>query len=555
MRSVCVHESMHTLHMNGKNDALWPLMALLLAAFLFEGCTKREFNVSEDTTLTGTLDPVFAVPLVHGTWSFGEVMDAIEIPAALETDASGEITAVFPFDAFETSPIPLVPLSESADALLLLSEEQALALSVLPAGEEIDVDFNNALEVPMPELAEVDSVWLEGGVLTIFMESALPLNLSATGVCENLVIEGQPLTVELELVAGAQTTDLSIPMTGATLLGTGTDGVTLDWTWSIVLTSTGQPVEPGEALFIQMAFEEATVTGAFGKFSSELSHPIEARMAMPELTSWDPALFYLSAPRLVMEIKNSFGVDLGLNITELALLSGNDVMLLQGTAIDNFPDIAGALAVGDTALTTHVLDNSGLDPDLSDVMNVAPDSLQLIGTVDVLPPSANGQFATSTDVLRCTGALEVPLAGWAQGVTWMDTLDSPISQELQAGVAPPLDWMDVTSLTLRFIVDNGWPLELNGSVTFVNAEGDSLLAGPGLLIPGGADAPAMATVDYTLDRTLALELMEMECAGVAVSWTLATTGADAGQFVQVYAQDAMSMRIAAKVECQIDPTP
>lgn len=555
MPSVCVNERMHTLNKNRDHCALWPLMALLLAAFVFEGCTKREFNISEDTPLTGTLDPVFAVPLVHGTWSFGEVMDAIEIPAALETDASGEITAVFPFDAFEASPIPLVPLSESADALLLLSEEQALALSVLPAGEEIDVDFNNALEVPMPELAEVDSVWLGGGALTVSMESALPLNLTATGVCENLVIEGQPLTVELALIAGSQSTSLSIPMTDATLMGTGANGVALGWTWSIVLTSTGQSVESGEVFSIQTAFEEVAVAGAFGKFSSELSHPIEARMAMPELTSWDPALFYLSAPRLVMEVKNSFGVDLGLNITELSLLSGNDATLLQGTAIDNLPNIAGALAVGDTALTTHVLDNAGMDPDLSDVMNAAPDSLQLIGTVDVLPPSANGQFAMSTDILSCTGALEVPLAGWAQGVTWRDTLDSSISLELQAGVAPPLDWTDVASLTLRFIVDNGWPLELNGSINFINAEGDSLIAGPGLSIPGASDAPASVTVDYTLDRSLALELMELECVGVAVAWTLATTGADTGQSVQVYAQDAMSMHIAAKVECQIDPTP
>jgi hypothetical protein len=546
---------MHKLHMIQKNCTLRPMIVLLLAAFLIGGCTKREFNLTEDTTLTGTLEPAFAVPLVYGTWSFGEVMDAIEIPATLETDASGEITAIFPFDAFETAPIPLVPLSESAAADLMLNEEQALALSLLPAGEEIDVDFNNALEIPMPELAEVDSVWLGGGALSISMESALPLNLTAAGVCENLLIEGQPLTVELGLLAGSPTTNLTVPMSGATLMGTGAEGVTLGWTWNVILASTGQPVDPGEALSIQTAFQEVGVTGAFGKFSSELSHPIEARMAMPELTSWDPALFYLSAPRLVMEVKNSFGVDLGLNITELALLSGDGATLLQGPAIDDFPDLAGAPAVGDTALTAHVLDNAGMDPDLSDVMNAAPDSLQLIGTVDVLPPSANGQFATSTDVLSCTGALEVPLAGWARGVTWKDTLDTPISQELQAGVSPPLDWMDVASLTFRFIVDNGWPLELNGSVTFINAEGDSLLAGPGLSIPGASDAPAVATVDYTLDRPLALELMEMECAGVAVAWTLATTDADAGQSVQVYAQDAMSMRIAAKVECQIDPTP
>ena len=127
------------------------------------------------------------------------------------------------------------------------------------------------------------------------------------------------------------------------------------------------------------------VTGAFGKFSSELSHPIEARMAMPELTSWDPALFYLSAPRLVFEVKNSFGIDLGLNIAELALVDGQNTTLLEGPAIDNFPVLAGAVAVGDTAWTVHVLDNAGMDPDLSDVMNAAPDSLQLVGTVDVLP--------------------------------------------------------------------------------------------------------------------------------------------------------------------------
>ena len=100
-------------------------MSLLLASLVFKGCTKREFNLNEDTTLMGTLDPAFAVPLVHGTWSFGEVLDAIEIPAKLETDVSGEITAVFPFEAFESSPIQFLPLSESADAPLELNDEQA----------------------------------------------------------------------------------------------------------------------------------------------------------------------------------------------------------------------------------------------------------------------------------------------------------------------------------------------------------------------------------------------------------------------------------------------
>ena len=177
------------------------------------------------------------------------------------------------------------------------------------------------------------------------MESALPLNLTAFAVCENLVIEGQPLTVELGLLAGSSATELFVPMSGTTLLSIGMEGVTLSWTWNVVLASTGQSVDPGEALSIQTTFEEVAVTGAFGKFSSELSHPIEARMAMPELTSWDPALFYLSAPRLMWRSRTHLVWTSGINITELALLSGDEATLLQGPAIDNFPNLAGASAV------------------------------------------------------------------------------------------------------------------------------------------------------------------------------------------------------------------
>ncbi len=546
---------MRTRHINDWNNITKPLVAVWLVVLMVSGCTKREFNLSQDTTITGTLDPTFAVPLVQGGWSFGEVIGSIEVPANIETELTGEITAVFPFDAFETAPIPLMPLSEFVETTFALGSKQAAALSLLPAGAELNVDFSHTLEVPMPHLTEVDSVWLGNGTLGIQMQSLLALDINVSGTCSGILRQGQPLTIELDLDAASGTSDILIPMTNTTLIGTAAEGVSLNWELSVTLASTGQPIEAGEALTFRTAFEEAVVVGAFGKFSSELSQDIEARMALPEITRWDPALFYLSAPRLVLEVKNSYGIDLGLDITEFSLGSDEGVIPLQGPAIDAFPDITGALAVGDTAWTTHALDNAGMDPDWLDLLNAAPDSLQLLGSVKVLPPPVGGQFATATDVLSCTGAFEVPLAGWARGVTWRDTLSTPISQKLQAGVAPPLDWTDVTSVTLRFIIDNGWPLELNGLVHFINAQGDSLLAGPGLSIRGGTDVPATAIVDYTLDRPLAMELMEMECAAMATTWTLATTGAGMGQYVELNANDHMSMQIAAKVECQIDPTP
>ncbi|MBN30405.1 MAG: hypothetical protein CL845_00185 [Crocinitomicaceae bacterium] len=528
----------------------WMLMVLIAAS-----CTKHEFNISEETEITGILDPAFAVPLVHGDWRFAEVIEAIEFDGTLETATTGEVTAVFPFDAFETAPILLVPLSESAQSTIDLEDEEAEVLSLLPAGAEFGVDFSISMEVPIPNLTEVDSVWLGGGVLAIQIDSYLPIEIIALGRCDNIVSAGEPLVVTLSTDAVGESTEVLIPLSQISLIGAGEEMLSLEWDWSFVLVSSGQPVEAGELLTIKASFDEATVAGVFGKFSSELSHNIEAQVAIPELTSWDPALFYLSAPRLLLEVKNSFGVDLGLEVSELSLLADGSHTPLHGNAVHEFPVFEGAPAVGDTTWISHVLDNTGMVPTLSDVMNLANDSLLLIGAVDVLPNPSGGQFAMATDVLSCSGSFEVPLAGWVKGLTWRDTLLTPISQALRDGVAPPLDWMDVSSLTLRFIVDNALPLELNGSVNFINIHGDSLLAGPDIAIPGGADTPAIVTVDYVLNRTLALELLEMQCTAVALSWTLATTGAGIGESIQVFADDLVSMRIAAKVECQIDPDP
>ena len=546
---------MRTLRLKGRRNRVRPLGVAVLMALAAVGCTKREFNLTEDTVATGTLDPAFAVPLVHGTWTFQEVIGAVELPATMVTDAAGGVTAVFPFDVFESEPVPLVPLSEFTETTLELDDEQALALSLLPPGDALDIEVSSDLEVPLSDLTAVDSIWLGGGALAVQIQSALPFEISASGTCVNMLQGGEPLFVQLTVDASSGFSELLIPMSNTTLIGSGAEGLSLAWEWSLIITSTGEEVEVGEVLTLSTGFEDAIVTGAFGAFSMEEPHPIASSMALPELVSWDPALFYLSAPRLVLEVKNSFGVDLGFEISALSLLTGPDATPLQGQAVDAFPNLAGAPSVGDTAWTTHVFDNDGLEPDLSDLLNAAPDSVQLVGEVVVLPAQVGGQFATATDVLSCTGALEVPLAGWAKGVTWRDTLSAPISQELQAGVAPPLDWMDVATVTMRFIVNNGWSLQLNGSLHFINAAGDSLLAGPGLSIPGGDEAPAEATVDYVMDRALALELLEMDCAGVAVAWTLETTDADSQQLVQVYADDAMSMRVAAKVECEIDPSP
>ena len=540
--------------------------AVAVAGILLSGCTKQTVTVTGDTPVTGAFDPAFAVPLVHGSWAFGDALESMNLPGDFETSNTGAITAVFPFEAFESQPIGLVPFSQGAEEALILDAAQAAALSVLPEGEWVELSFATEMTWPIPELAAVDSIWLGAGQLSIAVNSDIPTNIAVSGVSEDMRIDGQSVTVDLELM-GSSNANQSIATAGAALMGDGSAELMLTWQWSVWVQAPGAPVEPGASIGFNLAFEEVAIGAAFGVFPPNLSHPVQTQVALPGWSSWDPAMFYLSEPRFILDMGNAFGADMSLTVEELALVSGDVTVPMQGPAVNGFPIIAGADAVGDTAWTEHILDNTGVNPTLSSIVNLAPDSLRLTGEVTVLQPVDGNQFATATDVLVCSGRLEVPLAGWASGVRWSDTIASPISEELQAGLAPPLDWTDVQSITLRFIVSNGWPLELSGYTHFINAEGDSLLAGPALVIPGGvpntqtmdpighAIEPTEAIVDFVLERDLALELLGMQCTGVVLNVDVATTSAETGQEVRVFSQDAIALRLAAMLQTEIDPNP
>lgn len=535
-------------------------------AMCFAGCTRESVTITEDIPISGAFDPAFAFPLVYGTWTFDDALESMKIPGDFETTSNGAITAVFPFDAFESQPIGLVPFSEGGEETLALDAAQAAALSVLPEGEWIEFTLVTTVAWEVPDLASVDSIWLGSGELDITVNTTIPANYAISGSCENMRVADQGIGVDLELF-GEGSTGQTIETTGASLIGEGATGLTLEWLWTIWVQSTGATVSPGASIAIALQFNDASVDAAFGTFPPDLSHPVEAQVAMPEWASWDPALFYLSAPRLVLDVGNSFGVDMSLTIDELALVTGSEPTFLQGPAVSAFPVIARSQTTGDTAWTQHMLDNDGVNPSMSSILNLAPDSLHIIGEIGSVPAAGGNQFATASDVLKCGGRLEIPLAGWATGVRWSDTLAAPISEDLQAGLAPPLDWTDIHSIILRFIVSNGWPLELMGQTHFINAEGDSLLAGPALTLPGGVPVsqgmnpigevtqPTEAIVDFVLERDLALELLSMECTGVVLAVDVSTTSAAAGQEVRVRAQDAISLRLAAMVQTQIDPNP
>lgn len=536
--------------------------ALAFAAWMIcaTGCIQQEYAVSDALTVEGAWDPVFALPLVHGSWTFGDVLEAVEIPGEVAISTQGGVTVTFPFEAFEMRPVEMPVLDEGVVSAYLLSAEEAQLFSELPAGQNLDLAWTTNWQWTLPNMTQVDSIWLGAGLLSIEIESGLPMAVQITGSCEGFIdANGNPLTCEVVLDpnAGSSTAVWSTSTDSARLLGGGGAEMGLEWNWMVALVTTGAPVPSGAGISIELTWSEVVVNGVFGQFDGAISHPVSASVELPDLPSWDPAMFQLTQPRLQFAWSNSFGVDLGFDIDQLVAHLHDGPVELSGPALENFPGLPAAYAVGDTAYAIHVVENSGTVPPLSSLLTSTPDSLSVSGTLLVNAGGVNQQFATHSDVVKCTGQLEVPLTGWAQGVEWRDTVVTFISQELQAGIASPFDWTDVASVTFRFVVENEWPVGLDGKVWFINAAGDSLVAGPQLIIPGATESVGSESttmnhiVDYTLEQELALDLLGQECTGVVFDWTLATSGASAGTEVTCRAEDRLTVKMAARVNCEI----
>ena len=529
--------------------------------------------------ISGEANPAFGISLGSGTWTVQQALDQVDSLHWDLDQASGSAMFVRPFELLESPPFELPLINEGLDEVFELDEATAYALSNLPEAEQLSLAYETSWTFELPSMDSVDSLWLDQGILSVFITSDIPMDQSIQLICTNLFAGGTPIVLNVEMEYTGQ-----LPFEGSAVVSTANvrgifpndDGLEVMCDWDIVLESSGTHVNEGASISIEVQWQDANVSGAFGKFGSQTSVDFNVAQPLPLLEVWDQDQLHFADPRIRLNARNSSGIPIGVQWNEFAFISNLGTWDIGGPDITEFPVIPAANSVGSSAQMVHVVDNSGTSPTLSEALEMRPDSAILRGQLVVNPASESSNFLTNESTIEIDGALEVPLTGWGMGLTWRDTLREKISSELNAAINPPLDWQDVESVALRFIAENGWPLGMDLQVSFIDgddltidslsensgAEAFHIAAGEVDHSLGSADLHygrvmkrTQTIMDIVLTHDQATELLSLDCEGIEIALTLGTPDAQNGSSVRFFPEDEFELKLSARVSCAITLEP
>lgn len=555
----------------------WIFLAMLCVSLT--SCLEQRFELGENMPIAGQLNPAFALPLGSGEWSVQDALNQLDSLEWISDPQGGTVTLVQPFELFEAPPLDLPFIDESLSEELQIDAETAQALSNLPPGSLIELDYETAWNWELSNMDTVDSLWVSEGMLSVSLVSDIPMNHSIQLVCANLIGNDGPIAFQFDLPYSGSTPltqTVAVSTADARGLFSATDGVEVLFDWTVSLESTGATVDDDVSISVQVDWDNVLVSGAFGKFSSQTSVDFDVVQALPLLTEWNPEQLHIADPRIRLTALNSSGIPVGIEWDEFSFSTDYESWSVSGSDIDEFPVFSAAPFLGAWAETEHVIDNTGTSPTLTETLELRPDSATISGQLLLNPDGENSNFLVAESQLLVEGALEIPLTGWAQGLTWRDTIAGAISQELNAGINPPLDWQDVESVTIRFIATNGWPLGMAMQVRFLDGNDialDSLYAAgeqdsfqiaagqvDGSLSPANVEfgrvmQPQQEIMDLVLERDQARDLLTMDCQGIEIILVSNTFEAGEGGVVRFFPEDLLRMQVSARLDFEISMDP
>jgi hypothetical protein len=565
--------------MEGINRSMWSAIGVFSCVILLlSSCIREELNLNEDSPIAGDLKPSWVVPLgqlevtINDHW---DLLDSLQIEAN-ETD--GMLHYVQPFDVFSSAPMVLEPLQESLSFDWILDEASASGISLLPEGEMGSFESSANWNWGLLEMSSLDSLWLGAGTWDAEVTSLLPMDLEVKLVASNVLSDGEPLETILTLAYTGTlpvTASQSIDLEGRSVLFSEASNPVVPIVWEVEWLGSGAEVNAGEALTVEVSISETTVEGAFGEFAETAAWPFEMGQSIPVLEGMASGLVHFADPQIHLWMRNSSGIPLGIEWDEVVFLEGGVPSYLTGSAWDEFPVIAAALLPGDDAETTHIIDNSGTSPTLTNILDAMPDSMHLSGAISINPGSTPNNFLLATSRVSLEGELRLPMNGWASAMQWTDTVDVDLSEALEEALNPPLDWQDIDAVTVRFRCENALPVGVRVQAFFLNGQGeliDSLgvnpngwqLIEPGMVSSNGQpdDAdygrviqPALRTIDWVFDRELAQDLVGQDVRQVVIHTMLETTDASNNQDVRFYPEDGLRLELGLRVDFDLTWNP
>jgi hypothetical protein len=499
------------------------LIPLLACLVLYPSCESAIDDLAE--VGESRFRAEFAVPLVDSRVNLADLVGEVDERVELTAGADGLLQFTY------TDTVPRI-VSDPAFAEL---NAVGRGLPYVVTQRRQDVRF------PFPDDIDLDTLRTRSGSFVFSFPNPYEEAVTVELLIPTATRNGEPFRVAGELPAhsGSGTVptlssgDTPIDFTGYTLDLT-TDSLSL--IYRIDDRDGNALAVPEETLIGFQNLEFGYVVGYFGRQTYE---GVSDELRIDFFENYESGEVDFTDPRIRVVVENGFGVPSRAAVEELEVITiAGDTLDVTGEIVADGFDFTYPAVPGTTARSTYVID--GENSNLRELLQSRPVALNYRISALINPEgdaSITG-FITDTSTYNATLYLDLPLEGSASGFGVRDSFPINLGEE----------YPDVTAVAFRITTDNGLPLDLSLTGTFVDSLGTDLLdltAGELLVLRAGTSAaPSRQTNDIAYDDAQVDQLRRAR--HLILNVTFATTGGG-GQTVRVLDMDEVRIRIGARL--------
>jgi len=447
-------------------------------SFVFSSCKKLDV----DSIKNATWNPKFATPLAYGTFTVKDMLVKFDSSGVIKSnngDLSIVVTSSFP--ALEASKfIQLPTVSQLFDLTppeIATYGAKAAPFNLLPNGVELQTQNANTqiIDFPINSGQEIASIDFTNGDLEITLATSLKQDINVKLSFPDFQLNGVPLEDSIKLIYSS-----SVPMSKKikfslanvkadfTNKGTSFNKIRINASGKVI--GTGQTVSGSEYLNLTCAMSNCAfgvVKGYFGQIS--VSNPQDS-ILLDQFESFNisKGLVALTNPSIKMNISNTFGfpVQLGFDKFYFQNKAGGPSVVMNHTPSSipiAYPNFSNKGIPAKTPIAINTANTTNLDTLISSVSKYL--IVQSSATTNKDGKTAELNYILGNSQLTVDTEIDVPLEGYATGFERFDTIDVDGTFDVDNSLK---------SIIIRLVLNNGFPLEINGSMYFVDAFGNQL---------------------------------------------------------------------------------
>ena len=498
--------------------------------------------------------PVIAVPLVTGDFTVADIMDTIPDNNSIEVNEEGLISLVYSGNLYSLKPgdILEIPDQEYEENYTIPMSEQMELLEGLSVSvsEEASFPFNIPLDDEGNEI-RLDRLYFKTGTIRCFTDLSENLEGNVSLTIEELIGPGGEV-FELDLQTNTGEADIEVPLSGYVLDLTDTgENEELTITAEGNLTAS-EEFSPGNAELSfgaeieDLVFER--LEGYFGNLT------LSTDQDSIELSIFDNSSgnVHLVEPNIELKIKHSFGLSARVDFVDFESVNteSGEVYPIEGPGFPNPIIVNAANSIDEPSVDTYNINaqNSNMNELLEITPKVIYGRVEATSNPENDPSEVN--FIDEDSELNIDIDVNIPMWGRSE-VFFADTFDLALD-EIE-------DVEEIDSASVRFIFDNGFPVELLAqlyTLDSLNVVTDSLfddsndLSGAQTNSNGIVSTATKTLFDVRVNRDRLNSLIDSE--SIFLRTSVNTTGVADEQNVRFYDYYRLGFNCGIKVYPTVD---